>query len=49
MEIAVNIGLVHMIVAEKGVFSLLEAAFAVCSTIEVKQQLFENHHPEHLH
>jgi len=45
----VSIGLVHMIVAEKGVFSLLEAAFAVRSTIEVKQQLFEKHHPEHLH
>ena len=49
MEFAKNIGLVHMIAAEKGVFSLLEAAFAVCSTIEVKQQLFEKRHPEHLH
>jgi len=40
----VNIGSVHMIAAEKGVFSLLEAAFAVYSTTDVKQQLFESHH-----
>ena len=45
----VNIGSVHMIASEKGVFSLLEAAFAVYSTTDVKQQLFESHHPQHLH